>query len=35
MFAIFTQFADWLTYSILNLSPDSKLGDAVHFFIEM
>ncbi|WP_420554481.1 permease [Neptuniibacter marinus] len=34
MFAIFTQLADWLTYSILNLSPDSKLGDATHFFIE-
>lgn len=34
MFAIFTQFADWLTYSIFGLSPDSKLGDAVHFFIE-
>jgi hypothetical protein len=32
MFAIFTQFADWLTYSIFGLSPDSKLGDAVHFF---
>ena len=34
MFIIFTQFADWLTYSVMNLSPDSKLGDAVHFFIE-
>ncbi|HCM04774.1 MAG TPA: hypothetical protein DIC30_02065 [Oceanospirillales bacterium] len=34
MFEIFTQLANWLTYSIFNLSPDSKLGDAVHFFIE-
>jgi uncharacterized membrane protein YraQ (UPF0718 family) len=34
MFKIFTDFADWLTYSIFTLSPDSKLGDAVHFFIE-
>lgn len=34
MFMIFTQLADWLTYSVMNLSPDSKLGDAVHFFIE-
>jgi uncharacterized membrane protein YraQ (UPF0718 family) len=34
MFIIFTQLADWLTYSVMNLSPDSKLGDAVHFFIE-
>lgn len=34
MFEIFTQLADWLTYSVFNLAPDSKLGDAVHFFIE-
>ena len=34
MFEVFTQFADWLTYSILKLSPESKLGDAVHFFVE-
>ncbi|WP_339721157.1 permease [uncultured Paraglaciecola sp.] len=34
MFQIFTDFADWLTYTILALSPDSKLGDAVHFFVE-
>jgi uncharacterized membrane protein YraQ (UPF0718 family) len=26
--------SDWLTYAILGLSPDSKLGDALHFFIE-
>lgn len=34
MFEIFTQFADWLAYGALGLSPSSKLGDAVHFFIE-
>lgn len=34
MFEIFTQLADWLTYTVLGLSPDSKLGDAAHFFIE-
>lgn len=34
MFEIFTLFADWLAYDLLGLSPDSKLGDAVHFFIE-
>jgi uncharacterized membrane protein YraQ (UPF0718 family) len=34
MFAVFTQLADWLAYSVFSLSPDSKLGDAVHFFIE-
>ncbi len=34
MFIIFTQLADWLTYSVMGLSPDLKLADAVHFFIE-
>lgn len=34
MFIIFTQLADWLTYSVIGLSPDLKLADAVHFFIE-
>ncbi|MBU3069837.1 permease [Aestuariicella sp. G3-2] len=34
MFKLFTDLADWLTYSVLNLDPASKLGDAVHFFIE-
>ncbi|MCO4784543.1 MAG: permease [Marinomonas atlantica] len=34
MFEVFTQFADWLAYDLLSLSPDSKFGDAVHFFIE-
>ena len=34
MFQVFTDFASWLSYSILGLSADTKLGDAVHFFIE-
>ncbi|TPE48582.1 permease [Maribrevibacterium harenarium] len=34
MFEIFTQLADWLAFDLLGLSPSSKLGDAVHFFIE-
>jgi hypothetical protein len=34
MFKIFTDFADWLTCLTFGLSPDGKLGDAVHFFIE-
>ena len=34
MFEVFTHFADWLAYDLLTLSPSSKIGDAVHFFIE-
>ena len=34
MFAIFTHLADWVAYSLLGLSASSKLGDAVHFFVE-
>lgn len=34
MFQVFTDFSAWLTYSILGLSPQTKLGDAIHFFIE-
>ncbi len=34
MFAIFTQLADWLAYGLLRLSPETRLGEAVHFFIE-
>jgi uncharacterized membrane protein YraQ (UPF0718 family) len=34
MLEIFTRFADWLAYTILGLSAETKLGDAVHFFIE-
>ena len=34
MLSIFTTLADWLAYSVLGLIPGSKLGGAVHFFIE-
>ena len=34
MFIYFTYFADWVAYTLLGLSPETKLGDAVHFFIE-
>jgi len=30
----FTYFADWLTYSLFNLTAGSRLAGAVHFFIE-
>ncbi|EJC61045.1 permease [Alcaligenes faecalis subsp. faecalis NCIB 8687] len=34
MFALFTDLASWLTYDLLGLSPETKLGSSVHFFIE-
>jgi len=34
MLSIFAKLADWLTYSLFGLAPDSKPGGAVHFFIE-
>lgn len=34
MFQIFSDFASWLIYSVLGLSPETKLGDALHFFVE-
>lgn len=34
MFQLFTDFADWLTFVVIGLNPDTKLGDALHFFIE-
>lgn len=34
MFQLFTDFADWLVFSVLNLSAQTKLGDALHFFVE-
>ncbi|WP_440997706.1 permease [Arhodomonas sp. SL1] len=34
MFEIFTVIADWLAYGMLGLEPASRLGAAVHFFIE-
>jgi uncharacterized protein len=34
MLSIFTELADWLAYSLFGLSPDSKLGGSIQFFIE-
>ncbi|MGE6109336.1 permease [Aeromonas sobria] len=34
MFQIFTDFASWLVYQQWGLSPQTKLGDALHFFVE-
>ena len=34
MFQIFTDFASWLVFTVLGLSPETKLGDALHFFVE-
>ena len=34
MFQIFTDFASWLVYQIVGLSPGTKVGDALHFFVE-
>ena len=34
MFEIFTDFATWLVVDLFGLSKETKLGDALHFFIE-
>ena len=34
MLDYFSDFASWLTYSILGLDPATKIGTSVHFFIE-
>lgn len=34
MFQIFTDLASWLVYELMGLTPDTKLADAAHFFIE-
>lgn len=34
MLSVFTKLSDWLVYSVLGLVPDSRLGGAIHFFIE-
>jgi uncharacterized membrane protein YraQ (UPF0718 family) len=34
MFQIFADFASWLVFDVLGLSPETKLGDALHFFVE-
>ena len=34
MFQLFTDFASWLVYDLAGLSASTKLGDALHFFVE-
>jgi uncharacterized membrane protein YraQ (UPF0718 family) len=34
MFEVFTQLATWLVVDVFGLSKETKLGDALHFFIE-
>ena len=34
MFDIFTDLATWLVVDVFELSKETKLGDALHFFIE-
>lgn len=34
MFSIFTNLASWMIFDILGLSPNTKVGDALHFFVE-
>lgn len=34
MFKIFTLLADWVTYTLFDLPLDTKIADAVHFFVE-
>lgn len=34
MLEIFTRMADWLIYGVAGLTPGSKLGDSLHFFVE-
>ncbi len=34
MFQVFTDFSNGLTYTVLGLSSETKLGNAIHFFIE-
>lgn len=34
MFEVFTHLADWMTYQLFTLQPNTKVSDAIHFFIE-
>jgi len=34
MLEFFTTLASWLTYDLAGLSPDTRLGSSIHFFIE-
>ena len=34
MLEIFTELANWVAYSLLELNPETHLAEAVHFFVE-
>ncbi|GIU33808.1 hypothetical protein TUM4637_28800 [Shewanella hafniensis] len=34
MLQIFSDLASWLTFGVMSLDPNTKLADAIHFFIE-
>lgn len=34
MLSLFSEFASWIVYSVIGLSPASRLGQSLHFFIE-
>ena len=34
MLQIFSEFASWIVYQLLGVSAETKLGDALHFFVE-
>ena len=34
MFEVFTRFSDWLIYDLAGLSAATKIGQALHFFVE-
>lgn len=34
MLEVFTRLADWLVYELMGFDASSKLGDALHFFVE-
>lgn len=34
MLQIFSDLASWLTFDLMGLEPNTKLADAIHFFIE-
>ncbi|PNH82005.1 permease [Vibrio diazotrophicus] len=34
MFWVFTSLADWFTYQLLGLDAETRLGQAIHFFVE-
>lgn len=34
MFVVFTRLADWITYTLLGLESDTRVADALHFFVE-